>query len=356
MILNYEDIEQVHIEPTQRCQASCPMCDRNKNGGEVNQHLRNADLSLEDAKRLFPLDFIRQLKNIYFCGNHGDPIFAPDCLDIMSWFREVNPKIFLSITTNGGARSPEWWEKLAGIVDQVIFSVDGLEDTNHLYRQGVSWDKVEENMEAFCDAGGRATWMFLVFNYNEHQVEEAEAWAKMIGVEKFVVKKSGRYISTATLEKKDSHQAYDRKGNEQQLLAPPMAKKYQNKANKQYDIIATDFGNMDNYLDVATIECKAIPKKEIYVSAEGYVFPCCWTAGQMYKWWHKIGDAQIWDHINKVGIDNINGIITPIEDIVNNFFVSIEESWNIEGCDNGKLKVCALKCNARYDPFSAQWQ
>ena len=37
---------------------------------------------------------------------------------------------------------------------EVNFSVDGLEDTNHLYRQGVKWEKVEDNMVAFCDAGG----------------------------------------------------------------------------------------------------------------------------------------------------------------------------------------------------------
>lgn len=156
------NITQVHIEPTQKCQASCPMCDRNKNGGEVNQYLTNADLSLADVKKIMPKSFVRQLKHIYFCGNHGDPIFAPECLEIMEWFREVNPKISLGITTNGGARTVDWWEKLAGVVNQVIFSVDGLEDTNHLYRQGVSWDKVEENMEAFCDAGGTALWTFLV--------------------------------------------------------------------------------------------------------------------------------------------------------------------------------------------------
>ena len=34
----------------------------------------------------------------------------------------------------------------------VIFSVDGLRDTNHLYRQGVNWDNVERNMQAFINA------------------------------------------------------------------------------------------------------------------------------------------------------------------------------------------------------------
>ncbi len=56
------------------------MCDRNKNGGETNQYLTNADLSLDDIKGMFPIEFVKQLNNLYMCGNHGDPIFAPECL------------------------------------------------------------------------------------------------------------------------------------------------------------------------------------------------------------------------------------------------------------------------------------
>ena len=346
-------ITQIHLEPTQKCQARCPMCDRNENGGATNKYLTNADLSLEDIKKILPISFVKQLNNLYMCGNHGDPILAPEALEIMQWLREVNPKIHLSLTTNGGARDTAFWEGMAKVVDRVVFSVDGLEDTNHLYRQGVSWNKVEENMETFCDAGGNAEWHFLVFAYNEHQVEEARGWADMIGVNKFLVKKSGRYISTVSLNLRPEHQAVDRHGNETQLLAFPKDPKYQNKSKGDYNDVVDRFGSMDNYLDVAEIQCKAIKKEEIYISAEGYVFPCCWTAGQMYKWWMEPEEAQIWEHIKK---QDINGKTTPISKIINTFFKSIEESWGIEGCSNGKLKVCALKCNKKFDPFEAQWK
>ena len=126
--------------------------------------------------------------------------------------------------------------------------------------------------------------------------------------------------------------------------------RFRNKANKQFDQVTTKFGSMENYLDVANIEPKCIKKKEIYISAEGYIFPCCWTAGQMYKWWQKPGEAQIWEHINKY---NINAKEIPIEKIVNTFFNSIEEAWEV---GPNRLKVCALKCNRQFDPFAAQWQ
>ena len=84
----YEDITTVHLEVTQRCQAACPMCDRNQNGGPDNRHITNAELSLEDCKRIFKPDFIRQLKTMYMCGNLGDPIVARDTLEIFQYFRE----------------------------------------------------------------------------------------------------------------------------------------------------------------------------------------------------------------------------------------------------------------------------
>ena len=81
----YSDIKQVHLEPTQKCQARCPMCDRNVNGGKDNYHLTNADLSLMDVKIMMPKAFVRQLENLYMCGNHGDPMMAPETLEICQW-------------------------------------------------------------------------------------------------------------------------------------------------------------------------------------------------------------------------------------------------------------------------------
>ena len=95
------------------------------------------------------------------------------------------------MNTNAGARDEVWWTKLAetfGRMGTVIFSVDGLADTNHLYRQGVSWKAVERSMDAFIEAGGRARWDFLVFEHNQHQVEEARALSEQKGFEKFQVR------------------------------------------------------------------------------------------------------------------------------------------------------------------------
>jgi len=47
-----EDIRQVHLEVTQKCQAACPMCDRNQNGGDLNPHIDLSELTLEDCENI----------------------------------------------------------------------------------------------------------------------------------------------------------------------------------------------------------------------------------------------------------------------------------------------------------------
>jgi len=358
---NYNEIEMVHLEVTQRCQAACPMCDRNENGGVDNRHIDNSELSLEDCKKIFPPSFIRQLKTMYMCGNLGDPIVARDTLEVFRYFREHNPTMWLSMNTNAGAKDEAWWRELAtvfGRMGAVIFSVDGLSDTNHLYRQNVKWENVERNMRAFIDAGGRARWDYIIFGHNEHQVDEAEALAKSWGCEKFIRKKSGRFFS-AKSKAKDEHQAQNRKGEKTQNITKPKNEENINLALLKQKEIEKTYGSMRDYYDSCGINCKAIAKKEIFVTAEGLLMPCCWTAGRMYKWWHKdYRVEQIWDHIDTAGGKQAISVIeNTIEEVMDgNLLDGIEQSWNKNSLKEGKLGVCAMKCGDEFDPCTAQFQ
>ena len=352
----YNDIKTIHLEVTQNCQASCPMCDRNMNGGAINPHINLDELTLEDCKKIFLPDFIAQLNTMYMCGNLGDPIVAKDTLEIFEYFREHNPNMWLSMNTNAGAKNEEWWKRLAktfGKMGAIIFSVDGLRDTNHLYRQGVVWDNVERSMKAFIAAGGRARWDFLIFEHNQHQVEEAEELAMSWGCEKFMKKKTGRFI-TQSSEKKESHQAVDKKGNATTELKKP-DEKYVNTALSKQDVIINKYGSMDTYYDAAPIICKVKKDNSLFITAEGLALPCCWTAGRMYKWWHKDPKVeQIWDFIpDKSVLDARNGLAAVFD---TGIFDTIQNSWSKPSCGDGKLKVCAMKCGAEFDPFAEQFK
>jgi MoaA/NifB/PqqE/SkfB family radical SAM enzyme len=390
-VYNYNEIEVVHLEMTEACNASCPMCARNLNGGAVNPYLHNRELYIDDIQKMFPVDFVKQLKRVYMCGNYGDPAVAKDTLEAFAYFRENNPQINLSMHTNGSMKKPEWWAELARVIGKkgyIIFGLDGLEDTNHLYRQGTVWPKIMENVQAFIEAGGRARWDFIVFAHNEHQVDQAEQLSKDMGFEKFQFKKSARFFSNTQGAVKEEHQSQNRRTTTA-LLQAPTNPKYRNGvldklaavANiKNANVVTVDniisvdnLANiqgrqrfsldpeqkkpMEKLWDEAVIDCKVAKEKNIYVTAEGVIQPCCWTAGQMYIWYYKPEGAQIWDYINEVGLDNINAKNNSIKDIVHGeFFQKImPESWNKPSCAEGKSAMCAKICGSKYDAFKEQF-
>jgi MoaA/NifB/PqqE/SkfB family radical SAM enzyme len=355
----YEDIKTIHLEVTQNCQAACPMCNRNQSGGVINPHINLNELTLEDCKTIFKPDFIKQLNTMFMCGNLGDPIIAKDSLEIFKYFREHNSNMWLSMNTNAGARDKIWWTELSntfGNNGTVIFSVDGLKDTNHIYRQGVSWKSVRRSMQAFISAGGRARWDFLVFSYNQHQVEQAEQLSKDWGFEKFIAKKTGRFVRASN--KKENYQAVSKKGKLTANLKPPSSQ-YQNTIFKKQDELIEQYKTIDDYYDVVSISCKVKTEGSLFITAEGLALPCCWTAGRMYKWYHSdFRQEQIWNFIDAAGgvaaLDvKTNGIKSVFETKI---FEDIEKSWSKNSCANGKLKECAIQCGTEFDTFSAQFK
>jgi hypothetical protein len=213
-------------------------------------------------------------------------------------------------------------------------------------------------MRAFIDAGGRARWDFIIFGHNEHQVDEAEALANAWGVEKFQRKKSGRFF-TASNKGKDQHQAQNRKGQETQLIEKPKKIDNQNLALLKQKEIEKSYGSMKEYYNTCGIKCKVAAEKNIFITAEGLLMPCCWTAGRMYKWWHKDPRVeQIWDFIDAAGgKQGINVIEQDLETVMRGSLLSdIKASWNKKSIEDGKLGVCAMKCGEEFDPFAEQFK
>ena len=73
----------------------------------------------------------------------------PETLDIFKYLKQVNPDINIGMITNGGARSVDFWKTLAELKVNVTFSIDGLEDTNHLYRRNVKVGSVDGKCKCF---------------------------------------------------------------------------------------------------------------------------------------------------------------------------------------------------------------
>ena len=125
-------IISLHVEPSSHCNARCPGCPRNGYGYPLQGFFEEKHIDIGKYERI--LVSYPEVKEILFCGNHGDPMMNPDIAQLCS-----KKNIHYTIATNGGIGRLETYETLAAKGVVITFGIDGLEDTNHLYRQGVKW-------------------------------------------------------------------------------------------------------------------------------------------------------------------------------------------------------------------------
>ena len=69
---DYEAIEEYQLEITTYCNAACPQCPRNVNGGKVNPYLNVCHLDSNIIDKAFPEDLCRRLTQVFFCGSYED--------------------------------------------------------------------------------------------------------------------------------------------------------------------------------------------------------------------------------------------------------------------------------------------
>ncbi len=360
-LYRYADIRIVHLELTHRCNAACPMCARNIHGGALNPDMPLSELSLADIKAILLPDFIARLKRIYACGNYGDPIVARECIEVFRYLREHGPELNLCLHSNGSARRPDWWRELAQIMKEgphyLRFGIDGLEDTNHLYRRGTDWKTVMRSAETFIEAGGHAEWDFLVFRHNEHQVESARKLAQDMGFKQFFVRKTGRFLSSGALETAERFDVLDKKGQFEYWLEQPANPEYVNPAFGNLEQVKQRYGEYQTYLDKVEINCKvAGGKGKMYLSAQGYALPCCWL-GAVFSESSTAERQQFAELISQYGGSSAldarrNGLKQVIEGPL--FQQAIPRSWDLESVADGKLAICARTCGKEYDPLDHQ--
>lgn len=326
-MFNYTDIKDIHLELTSKCQVKCPMCPRRINSGIENPLISITEIDLPIFKKWFSVDFLRQLNSLFMCGNLGDPIVAQDCLEIFQYIRECNPHISLSMHTNGSARSKHWWKELSKTNVRVVFGIDGLADTHSLYRVGADWNKIIENAASFINEGGIAEWHMLVFRHNEHQVDACRNMSKELGFVDFKEKHTSRFME-------NKWHVLDDAGRTIHILYP---------TDKSTTMIPKV---QDAKSGVCTgIKCKAQTMKQIYVSADGTVSPCCWLD---FSWILPKQDTRI-DYMDRIGeFPNLQDL--SLEDIFKSgYFEKIADTWKVD-----PLKECAKQCG-NFDKLMEQF-
>ncbi len=332
MYLAPNELHYLSVELTTKCNAACPMCSRfhgdwDKGHWETrhpNKEMPLSDLSIDAFKLAFDTSVLSNMKQFIFNGKLGDPLIHPKCLEFFKYIKD-NSNAKVVVYTNGSLRSTNFWKSLATYTDSVIFSIDGLEDTNHIYRQRTDFSKIMHNAKTFIASGGYAIWDYLVFAHNEHQVTTAKELADSIGFKKFEIRKTNRFKGN-----NDFH--YTAIDGKEKIISIPSNKEYVHNYHESY---------LETQPQTPNISCSFKNANKMFLSFNGKLWPCSYIS-EYYPM-----NQSVIDIVNEHGEDFNDISKNSIEQILNHkyFKYILEHSWKT----GDKIsRECWKKCSVNH--------
>jgi MoaA/NifB/PqqE/SkfB family radical SAM enzyme len=237
---------------------------------------------------------------------------------------------------------------------QIDFGIDGLEDTLHLYRKNVKYNNVIANAQAFIRAGGRAQWNFIVFQHNQHQVEQVQQLGRDMGFYNVLIRKTGRFLNHATMSEMNSWPV----AGADYVLEPPRNEQYMNRSMQYLPELKKKYVNIKQYFDNTTIKCDALVGNKVAVNVEGTVLPCNFFNHNLYDARFRNGSMpganplstvdgknQVREFLECYGLDNLNIHNKTLPEIfTNDFWQDLVASFN----NHNRLFECAMTCGEKF--------
>lgn len=342
----------LHIEFTDKCQAACPMCPRNLYGGIEDDCVKNVEITIEQFKTWFPHSVLEKIDRIFPCGNLGDPLLNRDSLKIFEYIKSVKPEILIRTYTNGSLQTDDYWNKFISLMDhkdEIVFAIDGFSDTHSIYRRNTNWDRVIENAKKVISAGKRAKAEILVFEHNEHQIDDLTKFLYDLGFVDVWARSTHRFYGF------DRSPVMNRKGEVEYYLKPAKGERWSKKLNVDF-VKLLNKTELTERLKEVNIDSKCSTGQSIYVNTHGHVYPCCWVGSTMDSSKNSLRHPSpegifMWDRFH----DSAREIVSDIGRIElkdKDIFTAIKESkWDTHlekhYTTEPKLK-CAVNCGTNF--------
>lgn len=176
----------VNLDITNRCSLRCPACTR-RYITEAGMKIPGYDMSDQEFDMM-----LRFFYHFTLCGNVSDPIFHPKFIEFMEKLYKNDKEV--SVHTAASQKPLEWYKRAFKANPNAIwnFGIDGLPHQSFLYRKNQDGEKLFKVMKMCREMGLKTYWQYLIFSYNEDNIEEARQMAKEIDVE-FILMKTSRF-------------------------------------------------------------------------------------------------------------------------------------------------------------------
>tara|TARA_Y100000741_G_scaffold25357_1_gene18414 strand:+ start:1718 stop:2488 length:771 start_codon:yes stop_codon:yes gene_type:complete len=205
-----QKLSSPNMDLSHRCILRCPQCLRQKVEG-LPRIKRSFDIGKPEFRKI--LNYYDN--QITFCGQISDPIYHPDFLAFLEMMDGLGKG--LRVATNGtndksGNMDDKWWEKAYsyGLGENCwYFGVDGLDKKSELYRIGSNFEQVWETMKMGVQAGHPIVWQYIIFGYNEHEIEQAKEIAHKEGITLLLIKTNRGFDPRSRNLRKNVQKAYE---------------------------------------------------------------------------------------------------------------------------------------------------
>ena len=166
----------VNLDISNKCTLECPYCARRR--FENKKYVPGNHMSNHDWKL-----YLSKFDTFIFCGQLSDPIMHPNFPNMLEDIERENK--LASIHVAASHKPNKFYERcfLSSKNSTWVFGIDGLPSDSHKYRKNQDGEKLFDIMLMAKRIVKKVVWQYIIFKYNENDIDEAKKLAEEHDVE-----------------------------------------------------------------------------------------------------------------------------------------------------------------------------
>lgn len=170
---NLDRSRSIVIDASNKCSLQCHKCERQWYVAN-KKRVRGNLLTVEQFNKITSY----YDNYVEFCGQVSDVTMNPNLPEFLKI--AYDKCILTRVSTAASYRSKDWYINCfeSNPYAEWVFGVDGLPEQSHQYRKGQDGVKLFDIMSTASSMGIRVVWQYIVFRYNQDNIDKARQLAK----------------------------------------------------------------------------------------------------------------------------------------------------------------------------------